>query len=318
MKISVIIPVYNRVKELERVLDSLDKQTYKDFEVVIVDDGSDQDYTGVLNKHSSLNIVYYRVKHTGNIAFVRNEGFKYSAGDYIAILDSDDYCDEKRLELQQDFLDKNQEVDILATWVNLVAYENNSNLARLDSLYNAHYDTEGIIYQNLNYGCCICHSSVMLRRKVLSDLGGYDEDYGICEDYKLWMDAITKGYSIKILPEKLTYRSLHSDSVTNSYEGSDEAISKVVSIKLKYLNDTTDNISKVVILGESKRNTITIPLMNKYLTSLSATDVLSVYEELPSEINADYIFVSTFSAREKTFDYLKSIGKKPVKDYMYL
>ena len=318
MKISVIIPVYNRVKKLDYALRSLDEQIFKDFEVVIVDDGSDEDYLSMLHKHKELNVIYHKITHTGNIGFLRNEGFKYSSGDYIAILDSDDYCDKRRFELQNNILDEKPDVDILATWVNLVSDTNNANLIRLDNLYNATYDTEGIVFQNLNYGCCICHSSVLLRRHVLEKLGGYDENYSICEDYKLWMDAISNDYSIMILPEKLTYRTLHSSSLTSNYEGSDEAISKVVSIKLKYLNEIGKHIDKIIILGNSKRNTITVPLIKEYIKTGKELRILSVYEGLPTKIDADYIFVSTFTSREYIFDYLVSIGKKPVEDFIYL
>ena len=318
MKISVIIPVYNRAKELKRALESLEKQTFKDFETIVVDDGSDGDYSDVLNGYNGSKLIFLQLEHTGNIAHVRNEGIKHASGDYVAVLDSDDFCDAKRLEIQKKELDESLDIDVLATWVNVVGNDYNDTINRLTTMYNKIYDTEGIIYQNLNYGCCICHSSVMIRKSVLEKLGGYDENYGICEDYKLWMDCIIEGYVIKVLPEKLTYRTLHEDSVTSSYEGSDEAISKVISIKLKYLFRENRNIQKITILGESKRNDIIIPLIKKYIESLKELTVLNVYGSLPKDINSDYIFVSTFSGREKVFDYLKIIGKKPVSDYIYL
>ena len=318
MKVSIIIPVYNRVKELDRSLCSLDEQTFKDFEVLIVDDGSNDNYASVLIKHKEINMIYNKIKHSGNLAYVRNEGFKYASGEYIAILDSDDYCDKKRLEIQTKILDTDPNIDILATWVNLISDANKPDLRRLDKLYNVNYDTRGIIFQNLNYGCCICHSSVMLRRHVLEELGGYDEKYGICEDYKLWMDAISNGYNIKILTEKLTYRTLHPSSVTSIFYGTDEAISKVISIKLKYLKRKRNHIHKIIILGESKRNLITVPLIKKYIDTLKELDILNVYEKLPAKIDADYIFINTFSAMNRVFDYLKSIGKEPVKDFIYL
>ena len=318
VKISVVIPIYNRKEELDTALQSLNKQSIKDFEVVIVDDGSDVCYTSVLHKYTTINIKYKKIQHTGNIARVRNEALKICEGKYIAVLDSDDYCEKKRLEIQSKVLDNNPMIDILATWVHIISDVDNENSERLSRLYNENYDTDGIIYQNMNYGCCICHSSVMLKKQVLVKLGGYDENYNICEDYKLWMDAIKHNYSIYVLPQKLTYRTLHSDSVTSSFEGTTEAIKKVVTIKLNYLNEQIGYAQKLLIMGDSARNALTLPLIRKYLPSMKVIKVVNIYNGYPKDIDADYIFVSTFKSREKVFSYLESKNKKAITDFIYL
>ena len=318
MKVSVIIPVYNRKKELDRALKSLDVQEYKDFEVVVVDDGSCEEYHEMIDSYKNLEVKLIKLTHTGNIAYVRNEGFRYAIGEYIVVLDSDDYCYPTRIGYQAKYMDDNPLIDVLATWVDVIGYADKDNKKRLNDLYNAPYDKEKMILYNMNYGCCICHSSVMMRSSFLREIGGYDEDYNICEDYKLWMDAMAKGYNLVVLNKKLTHRMIHESSVTYSYEGKPEAIEKVVSIKLIYISIMHKNIKKIVMLGDSSRNSITIPLIKKYLPKVKEIKILNVYDSLPKDIYADYIFVSTFSSRERIFKYLDKMGKRIVDEYIYL
>ena len=107
MEISVVIPVYNRADMIVRALDSLVNQTYKDFEVLIIDDGSKDTIKQVVDQYAgNLDIAYYYYDHSGNIAYLRNQGMNRAKGKYVAILDSDDWCSDNRLELQIRYFNK--------------------------------------------------------------------------------------------------------------------------------------------------------------------------------------------------------------------
>lgn len=318
MEVSVIIPAYDRITELEKALNSLRNQSFKEFEVIIVDDGSNDDYSKLLSEYRDLNIHYMKCAHIANLAFLRNKGFEKASGRYIAVLDSDDQCFPNRLKAQYNFLNKYKEVDILGTWVEIVG-ESEKNVSLLTNLYNIEGTREEIIEKCLNEGCCICHSSVMIRRGVLEKLSGYNERREICEDYDLWMRAISGGLQIRILQEKLICRKLHLHSVTEMYKGTTLAIRNVISIKLQYLFHTLHIQGKsLVIWGECERNKIVFDCIFEEIGYLPDIPVINVYDRFPENVDADYSFVTTFHLKKKVFAYLESIGKKIVSDYIYL
>ena len=95
MKVSVIVPVYNTYDYLNKCLDSLVNQSFKDYEIIIVNDGSTDDSEKIIKKYQKKysNIKYY-YKENGGLSSARNYGIKYANGDYIAFVDSDDYVDK--------------------------------------------------------------------------------------------------------------------------------------------------------------------------------------------------------------------------------
>ena len=101
MKVSVVIPVYNRADLIIDALNSLKRQRFTDFEVIIIDDGSNDNVKDIISLYQhDLKLKYLYKSHTGNIAYLRNQGTFLAEGEYIAVLDSDDWCQDDRLELQ--------------------------------------------------------------------------------------------------------------------------------------------------------------------------------------------------------------------------
>ena len=110
MKFSVIIPTFNRAYCLERAIDSVLNQSFKDFELIIVDDGSTDDTVEVLKKYQN-KISYIKTKNLG-VSHARNVGIKKSRGEWIALLDSDDEWHENKLELQNKFISENPNIPL--------------------------------------------------------------------------------------------------------------------------------------------------------------------------------------------------------------
>ncbi|GGA98278.1 glycosyltransferase family 2 protein [Macrococcus hajekii] len=110
-RVSVIIPTYNVEKDIKKCVDSILEQTYKDLEIIIVDDVSTDNTYGVLLKHYGQHekIKIFRNETNSKAAFTRNVAIKHSTGELIAIQDADDYSDNTRIEKQVQFLDKNDE-----------------------------------------------------------------------------------------------------------------------------------------------------------------------------------------------------------------
>lgn len=112
-KISVVMPVYNTKEEwLREAIESILNQSYKDFEFIIIDDGSDKSIEPIVNSYNDARIVLIRQENQG-IAKSLNYGFKISKGEYIARMDSDDISMPERFEKQVNFLDKNPQISVL-------------------------------------------------------------------------------------------------------------------------------------------------------------------------------------------------------------
>lgn len=319
MDISVVIPVYNRAKMIKKAFESLKNQTIKNFEVIIVDDGSSDNLLDVVEYYkNSLSIRYYNVTHCGNIAYLRNYGLRKAAGEYIAILDSDDWCVPERLEKQYNYMIKNSDTDILASWVFLEDEFQSENTKRLEWLYNMHDCMDEVIDRCLNDGCCICNSTVMMKKSRIVELGGYDERMKICEDFNLCLRAIQKFYIIKILQERLVVRKIHKQSVTEGYNGKESSIRLVIKNKVEYLKQMGKLDKKIYIWGINSRNSILIDELKKVTSEKIEFEMIDLYKNVPNTLNeSSYHLITTYSKREDVFDYLEKKGLKKTIDFIY-
>ncbi|MEE9614146.1 MAG: glycosyltransferase family A protein, partial [Thermodesulfobacteriota bacterium] len=111
--VSVVVPVYNRPEYVREALTSVFGQTFKDYEVIVVDDGSTEDTKGALGEY--LQGVNYFYKKNGGAASARNYGIEKSTGEYVAFLDSDDLWEEDKLDVQVEFLSRNPDVGLVCS-----------------------------------------------------------------------------------------------------------------------------------------------------------------------------------------------------------
>ncbi len=112
--VSIIIPTYNRGALLLEAIDSILAQTYKNYEIIVVDDGSTENIEGMLEKYSGI-IRYVRIPHSGHPSVGRNTGISIARGEFIAFLDSDDRWASEKLEEQVDIMDKNSNVGLVCS-----------------------------------------------------------------------------------------------------------------------------------------------------------------------------------------------------------
>jgi len=204
--VSWLMPVRNGEKTIRRALDSMIDQTYKNYEIIIINDGSTDNTSAILNDYVDKKLrirIWHNEKNLG-IANSLNIGLDLCNGDYIARMDADDvsYCD--RLEKQVRFMEENPDVDILASQVRVV------NISAQSEQISDWLDNESI-KARLLFSCCICHPSVMIRREMLirNNLRYPDCE---AEDYALWASLISKA-GISIFPEPLVEYHIHGDNV---------------------------------------------------------------------------------------------------------
>jgi glycosyltransferase involved in cell wall biosynthesis len=185
VKVSVLMSVYNDDRYLRQAVDSVLAQTFTDYEFIIVDDGSSDESTSILDGYTDPRIVRLRNEQNIGLADSLNRALMIARGQYIARMDADDISMPERLVKQVDFLDTHPEVGVLGTGFEI-----------LDDCENRDQSVafpveSGMVRWHLYFYCPIVHPSVMVRREVYERLGGYDTD--IChnhsEDYELWHRA---------------------------------------------------------------------------------------------------------------------------------
>lgn len=181
--LSVIIPTYNRAPLLERAIASVLKQTVLPREIIIIDDGS-EDQTGYLVKcienFSDVNLLYYKQKNWGP-ASARNRGIQMSSSAFLAFLDSDDHWHKRKIEIQFRELVKNNQCRISHTrekWFRRGEHLNQKKI---------HLPSGGNIFSSCLKLCCVGMSTVMMNRSIFDDYGLLDESLRCCEDYDFWL-----------------------------------------------------------------------------------------------------------------------------------
>lgn len=211
MKIAIIIPTHNRQGMVLRAIDSVLNQSYKDFELIVVDDGSTDQTKTWIERERDSRLKYFLTTKKG-VAHARNFGVKQTHCDWICFLDSDDVWRKHKLSEQLCFHDQHRGVLISQTddmWIR--------NTRRVNKK-KQHQIREGNLFQQSLKLCVICCSSVMMKRSLFLDLGGFNESLPTCEDYDLWL-KVTARYPVGFVPKILVTKfGGHSDQLSKSFE----------------------------------------------------------------------------------------------------
>ncbi len=206
-KVTVLMPAYNAGKYIAEAMGSVLQQTFSDFTLLIVDDGSTDDTLQVIRSFSDVRIDLIHQSHKG-IAAALNKGLSKASSEYIARFDADDICFPGRLMQQVSFLDTHPDYIIVGTDAEYIS-ENGEHLFHFKTVGHTHEQ----IIQKI-YSCCpFIHSSVMYRKKAVIKAGGYSVHAHNFEDYLLWMQLLKSGRFYN-LPEQLIRVRFNPVSVT--------------------------------------------------------------------------------------------------------
>ena len=211
MKVSVIIPTFNRLSLISRAIDSVLKQTFKPFEIIVVDDGSsDNTSTFIKNNYKSVKLI--KQKNLG-VSKARNVGIKNSSGDWIALLDSDDEWKKNKLEVQIKSLTEYDYYSVCHT--NEIWIRNGTRVNQK----KRHQKYGGNIFDKCLDICRISPSSIIFQKNIINEVGWFDENLSICEDYDLWL-RITANFKILFIDKPLIIKyGGHSDQLSKSVNG---------------------------------------------------------------------------------------------------
>lgn len=227
-RITVVMPVYNGRQYLRQAIESILSQAYRDFELLIIDDGSTDDSREICRSYGDARI---RLEENGrNLGLVAtlNRGLDLAAGEYIARMDCDDVSLPDRFSRQIEFLEKHPEIGICGTWFERLQ-EGGSVMMRFPTDHNA-----------LRFFMLVDnpfpHSTIFMRRSVINGFGlRFDPGYIHAEDYELWARA-AEYTKVANIPEILLKYRYHPDNISHRFKASQGATGdRVRQRQLEYL-----------------------------------------------------------------------------------
>jgi len=221
--------VYNGERYLKEAVESILNQTFKDFEFIIINDGSTDKSPQILDEYTKRDR-RTRVIHQKNIGLTKslNKALKLAQGKYIARIDADDIAYKSRFKKQVDFLEKHPKVGLVGNYVDVID-ERGKNIGRLIYPTSDKKIKKELIKKNP-----FCHPSVMFKKEVTKKVGVYNEDFGAAQDYDFWM-RISKHYQIANLSEVLGAWRLRKKAIT--FQKNISQIKANLRIQIKAIKD---------------------------------------------------------------------------------
>ncbi len=206
--VSVIIPTYNRGWILKEAIDSVLAQEYRDFELIVVDDGSTDGTRDILNAYGSDIIVLRQINQ--GVSAARNRGIAEARAWLVCFLDSDDLWLPQKLTRQVEFFDGNPEALICQTEETWIRDGVRVNPKR------RHQKISGMIFEPSLDLCLVSPSAVMIRKTLFDTVDTFDESLPACEDYDLWL-RVSCRYPVYLIDEPLIFkRGGHPDQLSKA------------------------------------------------------------------------------------------------------
>lgn len=200
--VSVIIPTYNRPTYLEEAIKSVINQSYKNFEILIVDDGSLENYTQDFESKYE-NVFVYR-KDNGGVSSARNFGIKKAKGYYIAFLDDDDLWVHNKLEIQVNFLNENKKIDCIHSGAIVIDEKGIKTGKIIGALPNKMHKRSGYVFWNALGTWLVKASTPLIRKSVFRENLFFDETLEVGEDFDFYQRMFYK-HKVYYYKEPLTY-----------------------------------------------------------------------------------------------------------------
>lgn len=237
--VSVVMPVYNSEEYLRRAMESVFKQSYKNYEFIIIDDGSTDTSLDIINEYKD-KIIYFYQDNSG-VSAARNKGIGLSKGELIAFLDSDDLWYPEKLQVQVDAYLKEPEAALIHTEVDKQPDFKGYIKIRPDALQARHKSfIEVFKATNLKT------PSVMIPKKVLNSIGLFDEALPTAEDKDLFLRCCYNNLVLYI-PQELVYCSVFPGSLCDelrSYQDNIDVIDRFIQRAPEFLNKNKDLVNE--------------------------------------------------------------------------
>lgn len=246
--VSIIIPTYNRAQFIAAAIHSIIHQTYTNFEILVIDDGSGDNTKNIVQSFNDVRIFYFFQQHNGRSS-ARNLGILIAKGKYITFLDSDDLYLPEKIEKQVEYLESNLQYSMIYSSAQCIDEQG----SQLNYTYQA--IDSGWIYEKIAYflPVTIILPTVMVRKEIFQEIGAFDEKMDRFEDVDMWR-RISKKFMIYAMPDVTCLIRTHSDNHIKN-QNPEKIIESLEYYKKKILREdnhisTAQHENKINILYE--------------------------------------------------------------------
>lgn len=221
-EISVIIPAYNAEKTIGETIESVLNQTFRDFELIVIDDGSTDKTTEIVRQFNDPRLSVHAFSNKGSPSASRNRGTRLAKSDLVSFIDADDLWTPDKLELQYRALLENPECCLAYSWTVFIDEKSRYLLAKEPSYHS------GNVYQHLLYGNFLeSGSNMLVKKKLLDAIGGFDDTFVSAEDYDCSL-RLAKQYPFCVVKEyQILYRFRH-DSISSSAFLTEKYVTRII------------------------------------------------------------------------------------------
>jgi len=297
--ISVLMPVYNGQKYLKQAIESILNQKFKDFEFLIIDDGSTDKSDDIIREYQKEDsrIVYIKNEKNFGIVHSLNRGIELAKGRYIARMDCDDVSLPNRLEMQSHFMDEHPEIGVCGTWFKFIP---TGDIIR----YPINHDD---IKLKLLTGNALAHPTVIFRARMLKENNiKYDENAKHCEDYELWV-RLSRITRLANMSEVLLDYRMHGSQISIFF--SKEQRSNASEVRINQLRElgVVFSIEEMeiyleLIAGEGICDKNVINAKNLIQKIIEANKINKIYSEKKFKIKLDEL-LNKSQAEKKCISY---------------
>jgi len=240
---SVIIPTYNQGDLLTKAINSVLNQSFKNFEIIVVDNFSEDKTQKIVEGFKSDKIIYEKIHNNGIIAKSRNVGIKISSGKWLAFLDSDDYWYRERLQVVSDFLLENSFYDVICTDELII-----NKILNKRKIWKYGPYARNFYKYLLQRGNCVSTSASIVKKFFLLEkniLFNEKKDFITAEDYDFFMNLALKNAKFKFLHQVLGEHLFHNKGQSSNYEPHKAAVMSVVKHHVFKVQDFTTKKEKM-------------------------------------------------------------------------
>lgn len=206
--LTVFTPFYTHLDYFDQCIESVLSQSFADFEYLMINDGPEENARRIERAFSDPRLRIITTEKRLGLSASRNRGLREARGELIAFIDADDFCEPGRFRKQIDFLNAHRDHALVGTALRFIDDQSRTIGER------RYPENDAEIRSRLVIVNCIAQPSVMARRQVLIEAGGYTEDFAFAEDYDLWLRVAGRG-KLHNLPEQLVAYRIHQQSGKN-------------------------------------------------------------------------------------------------------
>lgn len=236
-KVSIIIPTYNSENTIAETVASVQKQSFTDWELIVIDDGSQDDTVRVVKEIAESRLELF-VCENGGVSVARNRGIAKAEGEYIAFLDADDLWDSNKLASQVEALETNPKAHVAYSWTNYIDEHGKLLFSGPRFSYQGN-----VLKQLLQKNFLLNASNILIRRDALKLVQGFDPDLTYAADWDFYI-RLAKNFNFILVPEYQTYYRQSANSMSTKIEEMREQCLEALDLtfqdvrdELKYLKD---------------------------------------------------------------------------------